>query len=100
MDLLTYIQYIATTTCVEMQWGITFRTVLGLELSNQLVKTCLVRYVCARELQYPLAAQCVFEGFLTDSTLAPNKSALSARPTPVRIHGQVGGRRASRAASA
>ncbi len=70
-----------------MQRRIAFRAVLGFELPNQLVEACLVRYVCARKLQYPLAAEGVFERLLADGALGPNKGALAARATPVWIHG-------------
>lgn len=83
---LTNIQYVAPPTCVEMQRGVACRAVLGLDLSDELVEAGLVRDVSARELQDPLAAERVLQRFLADRTLAPNKGALAARSTPVRIH--------------
>lgn len=100
MGVLTNIQDITPTTCVQMQRGIACRAILRFELSNKLVETGLVGYVGTRELQYPLAAEGVFERLLANGTLAPNKRALSARPTPVRIHRGVYRRCGSRVALA
>lgn len=48
--VLTYIQHVAPTTCVEMQWRVACRAILRLELSDKLIKACLMRYMCTREL--------------------------------------------------
>jgi hypothetical protein len=75
---LTNIQYIAPAARVQMQWGVARRAVLGFELPDELVETCLVGHVSTRELQYPLAAESVLQRLLADGALAPYEGALTA----------------------
>jgi hypothetical protein len=74
----TDIKDIATTAGVQMQWCVTCWAMLRIHLADELVEACLMRHMGARELQYPLASQCMLQRFLANSTFAPNKGALSA----------------------
>ncbi len=69
-----------------MERRIARRTVLRLELADELVEAGLVRHMGARKLQYPLAAQRVLERLFTHSALAADKGALPPGATSVCCH--------------
>ncbi|KAA8617964.1 RING-finger-containing ubiquitin ligase [Pyrenophora tritici-repentis] len=82
----TNIEHISAPASIETQGGITRRAVLRLEFADILVEAGLMRHMAARELQYPLAPQCVLQVLLTHAAFTSNKRPLAPGPGALNVH--------------